>query len=47
MNEIVFSIEEALEWFLDHHAGGVLCRKENGKEKICYSYAEAKTFFET
>ncbi len=42
-----YSLEDAETWFLANSSGTVTCVKENGEEKICQSYPEAKAFFES
>lgn len=38
---------EAMNFFLSHSEGSVLCRKEDGSEKECSTFTEAATFFIT
>ena len=45
MREEVHTIEEAANWFLENHAGGIMCCKDDGTEKMCYSYSEAAGFY--
>lgn len=40
------TLEEALEFFLTHSSGNIMCEKENGEQKECNCYPDAKAFFE-
>jgi hypothetical protein len=44
MREEARSTNEAMEWFLENHSGGVMC-VSGSNEKRCYSFQEAKEFF--
>jgi hypothetical protein len=41
----VHSVEEAMDWFLNHAYGAVICIRSDGEEKECKSFPEAKRFF--
>jgi hypothetical protein len=43
---MVYSIDEAMEWFLSHSSGTVLCVRKDGQQKECSSFPEARAFFE-
>jgi hypothetical protein len=43
----VKTIDAAMNWFLDNHDGAVLCVADNGQEKHCNDFDEARTFFIT
>lgn len=40
----VYSLDEAMSWFLSHSSGFVTCVK-GIKKKMCSSYTEAKIFY--
>ena len=40
----VYTLQEALEWFLENHSGNVICVKD-GKEKEVWSYRQAENFY--
>lgn len=41
----VYSVSEAMEWFLENHSGSVICVK-HGVEKEVSSFGAAKKFFD-
>lgn len=44
----VFSLQQAMEWFLEHCEGRLLCvdvDPKGNREKECNSYIEAKQFY--
>lgn len=45
MQEQVHTLKEAADWFCSHSTGSVLCVKGDQK-KVCWSYPEAKRFFQ-
>lgn len=44
--DIVHSKKDALDWFLGHKSGPVICVAYDGAEVEANSYREAKEFFE-
>ena len=40
----VYSLASAMQWFLEHTEGSLLCIKEH-KEYICESYTDAVEFY--
>lgn len=42
----IHSLEEAQEWFIEHSTGSILCVLPDGSRKECFSFPEAKQFFE-
>lgn len=45
-NTMVYSLSQAMNWFLSHSSGTVICVKGE-KQKECASYPEAKAFYES
>ena len=43
---IVYSITEAMEWFLENRDKSVTCSKD-GRRKECRTFIEAKEFFKS
>jgi len=41
----VYSLEEAMQWFLSHSTGSVMCR-DGEREQVCNCYPDAKAFYE-
>ena len=42
----IYSLDDAMLWFLKHHTGSIICVNENrAVEKKCVSYAEAEDFY--
>lgn len=47
MIPIVFSLEEAKEWFLNNSSGVVKCVDQaRDREQVCRTFPEAKAFYE-
>ena len=44
--DTVYSLNDAMNWFLNNSDGCVICSKENGRESIVDNYKDAKEFFE-
>jgi hypothetical protein len=46
----VYTLDEAMQWFLENSTGTVMCVKKDGAGsdagKECSSYADAKSFYE-
>jgi len=42
----VYSIQEAMNWFLAHSSGSVICVRD-GQEQVCTSYPEAEAFYKS
>lgn len=47
MEPTAHTLEEAMNWFLENSSGCVTCVRANGWKKVCYSFPEAREFFET
>lgn len=43
---MVYSLTEAMNWFLSHHAGSVICVKGE-EQKACDCYPDAEAFYNT
>jgi len=41
----VYSLNEAMQWFLENASGSIVCVRFDGTEKECISYLEATTFY--
>lgn len=41
---VATTLDEAMEFFLEHASGGVICKKD-GEGKECFSFYEARDFF--
>jgi len=47
MEHIVKTEEEAMEWFLSHSSGSIICEDIDGVRESVDCYAEAVRFYET
>ncbi len=43
----VKNLDEAMDFFLSNSSGGVKCVKDDSTDKVCNSYPEALSFFNT
>ncbi len=41
----VYSLEEAMNWFLNNSSGNITCVRKDGESQECSSYPEAKKFY--
>jgi hypothetical protein len=46
MIPVVYNLEDAMKFFLENSSGSVMCVDGEAREQECFSYPEAKKFYE-